>query len=75
MGSIPGQEDPQRRQCQPTPVFLPTESHGQRSLVGYSLKGPKKLDMIERVCTHTPHTHTRGGNTSWKQGRGGEPWI
>ena len=27
---------PQRRAWQPTPVFLPGESHGQRSLVGYS---------------------------------------
>ena len=25
-----------RRKWQPTPVFLPGESHGQRSLVGYS---------------------------------------
>ena len=25
-----------RREWQPTPVFLPGESHGQRSLVGYS---------------------------------------
>ena len=30
-----GQEGPRRR-WQPTPVFLPGESHGQRSLVGYS---------------------------------------
>ena len=29
-----GQEDP--REGQPTPVFLPEEPHGQRSLVGYS---------------------------------------
>ena len=29
-------EDPWRRARQPTPVFLPGESHGQRSLVGYS---------------------------------------
>jgi len=28
---------PWRRAWQPTPVFLPGESHGQRSLVGYSL--------------------------------------
>jgi len=28
---------PWRRKCQPTPVFLPEESHGQRSLVGYIL--------------------------------------
>ena len=26
---------PWRREWQPTPVFLPEESHGQRSLVGY----------------------------------------
>ena len=28
---------PQRRAQQPTPVFLPRESLGQRRLVGYSL--------------------------------------
>ena len=28
-----------------TPVFLPGESHGQRSLVGYSLWGHKELEM------------------------------
>ena len=32
----PGQEDPQRRAWQLTPVLLPRESHGQRSLAGYS---------------------------------------
>ena len=31
-----GQEDTRRRKWQPIPVFLPGESHGQRSLVGYS---------------------------------------
>ena len=31
-----------RRKWQPTPVFLPGKSHGQRSLVGYSLCGRKK---------------------------------
>ena len=35
-GSIPGSgRSPWRRAWQPTPVFLPGESHGQRSLVGY----------------------------------------
>ena len=29
-----GWKDPQRREWQPTPVFLPGESHGQRSLMG-----------------------------------------
>ena len=32
---------PWRRAWQPTPVFLPGESHGQRSLAGYSPWGPK----------------------------------
>ena len=32
-----GQEDPLEEGMQPIPVFLPEESHGQRSLVGYSL--------------------------------------
>ena len=37
---------PWRRAWQPTPVFLPGESHGQRSLVCYSPKeGPKESDM------------------------------
>ena len=30
---------PWRRAWQPTPVFLPGESHGQRSLVGYGSQG------------------------------------
>ena len=34
---------PWRRAWQPTPVFLPGEPHGQRSLVGYSLRGLKEL--------------------------------
>ena len=32
---------------QPTPVFLPRKSHGQRSLVGYSPWGCKELDTTE----------------------------
>ena len=33
------QEDPWRREWQPTPVFLPEESHEQRGLVGYRPQG------------------------------------
>ena len=36
-----------RREWEPTPVFLPGESHGQRSLAGYSLWGCKELNMTE----------------------------
>ena len=38
---------PWRRAWQPTPIFLPGESHGQRSLVGYSPWGHKESDKIE----------------------------
>ena len=31
----------------PTPVFLPGESYGQRSLVGYNPWGHKELHMAE----------------------------
>ena len=34
---------PWRRKWQPTPVFLPGESPGQRSLVGYSQWGHKRV--------------------------------
>ena len=44
---------PWRRACQPSPVFLPGESHGQRSLAGYSPWGCKELDMTEQLI----HTH------------------
>ena len=42
---------PWRREWQLTPVFLPGESHGQRSLEGYSSWGCKESDMTE-------HTHS-----------------
>ena len=42
---------PCRRKWQPTPVILPGEFHGQRSLEGYSPKGRKELDMIEGLST------------------------
>jgi len=37
VGSIPGSgKMPWRIKWQPTPIFLPGKSHGQRSLKGYS---------------------------------------
>ena len=38
---------PWRKAWQPTPVFLPGEFHGQKSLVGYTLWGCKETDMTE----------------------------
>ena len=38
---------PWRKAWEPIPVFLPGESHGQRSLAGYSPQGHKESDMTE----------------------------
>ena len=38
-----------RRKWQPTPVFLPGESHGRRSLESYSPRGRKESDTTERL--------------------------
>ena len=45
---------PWRKAWQPTPVFLPAESHGQSSLADYSLWGHKESDMAENThtCNH-----------------------
>ena len=43
---------PWRRKWQPTPVVLPGESHGGKSLLGYSRWGPKESDTTERL--HSP---------------------
>ena len=47
---------PLRRKWQRTPGFLPGKSYGQRSLVGYSPWGHKKLDTTEQLSTNT-HMH------------------
>ena len=62
--SIP--EDPLgRRKWQPTPVFLPGESHGWRSLVGYSPRGRKESDTTERFHLTSPHQCRRYRFNSW----------
>ena len=49
-GSIPGSEKiPWRRQWQLTPVLLPGEPHGGRSLVGYSPWGRKESETNEQL--------------------------
>ena len=49
LGSIWVGKIPWRRKWQPTPVFLPRKSHGQRSLVGYTPRGSKESDMTEQL--------------------------
>ena len=49
----------QRRAWQPTPVFLAGESHGQRSLAGYSPWGHKESGTTEQLTlsqSHAPQT-------------------
>ena len=40
---------PWKREQQPTAVFLPRESHGQRSLEGYSPRGHRASDTTTRL--------------------------
>ena len=46
---------PWRRECQPTLVFLPGESYGQKSLAGYNPWGRKEWDTTERLHFHFFH--------------------
>ena len=63
---------PWRRARQPTPVFLPGESHGQRSLVGYSPWGCKQSDTTQwlnkykTVAKNFPKTSSVDVFTRWK---------
>ena len=60
---------PWRRAWQPTPVLLPGESYGQRSLACYSPWGCKELDMTE--CLSTAQCNL-GKNSSWNLKKIGE---
>ena len=67
-GSIPGSgRCPWRKEWLPTPVFLPGESHGQRSLVGYSPWGPKR---VRHELDNRPTPTLQFGTsemTTWRQ--------
>ena len=45
---------PWRGKWLPTPVFLPGESHGQRSLEGYRPWDCKESDATESLSTNEP---------------------
>ena len=70
---------PWRRKWQPTPVFLPGKSHGQRSLVGYSPQGHKESDTMEHIYFYMHETgmegYTKISNIYWLcVGLGGQ-WL
>ena len=55
-----------KKKWQPTLIFLPGKSHGQRSLVGYHPRGCKELNTTEHAHTHThnlrfPPVHSNPG--------------
>ena len=57
LGSTPGLgRFPCRGAWQPTPMFLPGESHGRRSLAGYTVHGAVKSQ--KRLATNPFHFHT-----------------
>ena len=67
---------PWRRAHQPTPVFLPRESHGQRSLAGCSPLGRTVrhnwIDLAQQRCRHREQTYGRefgGGRRGWDERR------
>ena len=82
-GSVPGlRRSPWRREWQPTPVFLPGEFHGQRSLVGYSPWSHKRSDTTERLTLslvrnvelrsyHQPEEFRKGQ----KEREGSSPYV
>ena len=68
-----------RRKWQPTPVFLPRESHGQRSLVGCRLWGRTELDTTEQLHFHfslyalEKEMATHSSILAWRIPETGEP--
>ena len=58
LGSILGSgRFPWRSEWHPSPVFLPGEFHGQRSLAGSSLWGRKESDRTERLKKKRERKH------------------
>ena len=50
-----GGKIPWRREWQPTPLFLPGESHGQRTQAGYSPWGLEESDTTEQLTLSLSH--------------------
>ena len=58
------EEDPLEREMEPTPVFLPRKSHGQRSLAGYS-PGVAQIPTRLRDQTAAASTESVRGARFW----------
>ena len=55
---------PQRRKWQPTPVFLPEKSHGQKSLLGHSPGGCKELEATESTTSLSLFSQLQNDNST-----------
>ena len=55
---------------QPTPLFLPEESHGQRSLANYSPWGHKELDVMSDLIQYDWCSNKRGNSGKQRDTRG-----
>ena len=74
-GSLPGfRKIPWRRAWQPTPVFLPGESHRQRNLAGHSPWGVTKSDDLAQ---HRAGMNLETGRNECSETAPGRPlqWI
>ena len=58
-----GWKDPWRKKWQPTPVFLPGKSYGQRSLAGYSSWGQGQTQLSDKTTTTSTKTETQINGT------------
>ena len=56
---------PRRRAWQPTPVFLPGESHGQRSLASESRTRLKQLSMLACIEIGSRQVIVSKGMEGW----------
>ena len=70
---------PWRRKWQPTPVLLPGQPHGWRSLVGYSPRGCKESDTTEQLHFHFVCLNYNFSEWQFIQARGQSPamqaWV
>ena len=58
------QENPLEKGTEPTPVFLPEESHGQKSLVGYPVhRVAESQTRLKRLSTAQAVLYTTYGTT------------
>ena len=55
-----------RRKWQPTPVFLPGKSHGQRRLEGYRPWGGKESEVAEHACMYAGRRSNSKDTSCWR---------